>query len=144
MSIAHTLSPVAEALTVTRRDRCLFRARELSDTTVLVAPVGEIDATNAQELLRYVQESLKKHHQLVLDLSRVTFFSISAFPTLSAIDTRLTHGDMDWVMVPSPEVSRVIRVCDRDGTLPTAANIVSAVAGLARGVRRLYLAAPPL
>jgi anti-anti-sigma factor len=143
MSFAHTLSPTADTLAESR-DRCLFRARELSDSTILVAAVGEIDAINASELLAYVQNSLQKHHQLVLDLSRVTFFSISAFAILSAIDTRCTRGDMDWVLVPAPEVSRALRVCDRKGVIPTAANIVSAVAGLARGVRRLYLAAPPL
>jgi anti-anti-sigma factor len=143
MSFAHTLSPTADTLTESS-DRCLFRARELSDSTILVAAVGEIDAINASELLRYVQDSTKKHCQLVLDLSRVTFFSISAFTTLTSIDARCTRGDMDWVLVPAPEVARALRVCDRDGVIPTAANIVSAVAGLARGMRRLYLAAPPL
>jgi hypothetical protein len=36
------------------------------------------------------------------------------------------------VLVPGSEVERLLRVCDPDGIMPTAPNIVSAVAVLAR------------
>ena len=116
-----------------RADRGLFRARELSATTVLVAAVGEIDASNTGDLLRYVETHLASYDQLVLDLSRLAFFGTDGYSTLHSIDVRCSRRGVDWVLVPGPEVARVLRVCDLDGLVTTANNIVSAVAALARG-----------
>jgi anti-anti-sigma factor len=116
-----------------RTDRSQFRTRELSATTVLVTAVGEIDAANSGELLHFVEKLLPNYDQLVLDLSQLGFFATDGYSALHSIDTRCKRRGIDWVTVPGPEVSRVLRVCDPEGLLNTAGNIVSGVAALARG-----------
>ena len=134
MSVATTAEPLAlTRLGRDRADRGLFRSRELSATTVLVAAVGEIDASNTGELLSYVEKLLGSYDQLVLDLSRLSFFGTDGYSTLHTIDVRCSRRGIDWVLVPGPEVARVLRVCDTDELIITAGNIVSAVAALARG-----------
>jgi anti-anti-sigma factor len=133
MSVA-TAAPLAiTRLGRGRTDRGLFRARELSATTVLVAAVGDVDASNSSDLLGYVEKLLPNYDQLVLDLSRLSFFGTDGFSTLHTINIRCSRGGIDWVLVPGPEVSRVLRVCDPQALMTTAGNIVSAVAALARG-----------
>ena len=145
MSLATAAAPLA----VTRpgRDRTergLFRTRELSATTLLIAAVGEVDASNSGDLLGYVEECLAGYQQLVIDLSRLTFFGTDGFSALHTVNVRCSRRGVDWVLVPGPEVERVLRVCDPEGVLITAGNIVSAVAALARGPHtHLQLAPQP-
>jgi anti-anti-sigma factor len=141
MTAAITSEPVAVSRPGRNRaERGLFRSRELSETTVLVAAVGEIDAANSAELRAFTEDHLGGYQQLVLDLSRLDFFGADGFSALHTIDVRCSRRGIDWVMVPGPEVSRMLRVCDSQGALATATNIVAAVAALARGPhRRLQL-----
>jgi len=69
-----------------RTERGLFRARELSETTVLVAAVGEIDAANSGELRTFIENHLRGYQQLVLDLSRLDFFGTDGFSALHTIN----------------------------------------------------------
>jgi anti-anti-sigma factor len=108
------------------------RARELSATTVLVTAVGEIDAASAPTLSERIEHHLPGYQQLVLDLSRVEFFGTAGYSVLHRMHSRCARAGLDWVLVPGPEVERLLRVCDPDEILPTAPNIVSAVAALAR------------
>lgn len=112
------------------------RARELSATTVLVAAFGEIDAASAGRLSEAVEHHLTGYRQLVLDLSRLEFFGTAGYSVLHRVHSRCARAGVDWVLVPGPEVQRLTRVCDPDGLLPTAPNIVSAVAALARSHTR--------
>jgi len=121
--------------------RCLFRARELSESTILIAAIGEIDETNADDLVDYVQSTFTRYRQIVLDLTRVDFFDEAGFSTVQLLNTRSSRRKIGFVVVPSPEVERTLGVHDPDCTLPTAGNIVSAVAALTRSDRgRLRLA----
>jgi anti-anti-sigma factor len=144
MSVATAATPLGiTRLGRDRADHGLFRARELSATTVLVAAVGEIDASNAGELLSYVEKLLADYDQLVLDLSRLSFFATDGYSTLHSIHARCSRRGIDWVLVPGPEVSRVLHICDPDELFTTAGNIVSAVAALARGPHTHLQLAPP-
>jgi anti-anti-sigma factor len=145
MSAAITSEPVAVSRPGRNRtERGLFRARELSETTVLVAAVGEIDAANSVELRTFIENHLGGYQQLVLDLSRLDFLGTDGFSVLHTINVRCSRRGIDWVMVPGPEVSRMLRACDPEGALATATNIVSAVAALARGPhRQLHLTPLP-
>lgn len=133
--------PVADnaiPLAITRPERSpvehdVVRARELSATTVLVAAFGEVDAASAAALSERIEENLSGYRQLVLDLSRLEFFGTAGHSVLHRVHSRCARTGMDWVLVPGPEVERLLRVCDPDGILPRAPNIVSAVATLARG-----------
>lgn len=112
------------------------RARELSATTVLVAAFGDIDAASAADLSERIERHLAGYRQLVLDLSRLEFFGTAGYSVLHRVHSRCMRLRIGWVLVPGIEVERLLRVCDPDRILPTASNIVSAVATLARGHNR--------
>ncbi|MCV7344540.1 STAS domain-containing protein [Mycolicibacterium rhodesiae] len=116
-----------------RTDRGAFRSRELSATTLLIAAVGEVDASNASDMLGYVENNVTGYQQLVIDLSKLDFFATDGFSALHTLTVRCSRRGIDWVLVPGPAVARVLRVCDPEGLVTTAGNIVSAVAALARG-----------
>lgn len=133
MLVARTANPRAIPRTVARNSPDLVRVRELSTTTVLVSAFGEIDAASAIDL----SENIERHigggyRQLVLDLSRLAFFGTAGYSVLHRVHSRCLRAAVEWVLVPGKEVERLLRVCDPDGILPTAPNIVSAVATLAR------------
>ncbi|MGI9142346.1 MAG: STAS domain-containing protein [Fluviibacter sp.] len=113
------------------------RSRELSDTTVLVAAAGEIDASTASDLCARIERHAAGYRQLVLDLSEVDFFGTAGYSLLHRLHSRCSRAAVNWVLVAGPEVQRLLRVCDPDGMLPTAANIVSAVAALSRSPHRI-------
>ena len=133
MLAAHNAIPVAirrEANTPVQADP--VRARELSASTVLVAAFGEIDAASAGDLSERIEGHLPGYRQLVLDLTRLEFFGTAGYSVLHRMHARCALAGIEWVLVPGREVERLLRVCDPDGILPTAPNIVSAVAALAR------------
>ncbi|QEN11898.1 STAS domain-containing protein [Mycolicibacterium sp. ELW1] len=134
MTLATTATPLAVTrLGRDRTDRGIFRSRELSATTVLIAAAGEVDASNAGDLLGYVEDNVSGYQQLVIDLSKLDFFATDGFSALHTLTVRCSRRGIDWVLVPGPAVARVLRVCDPEGLVTTAGNIVSAVAALARG-----------
>lgn len=108
------------------------RSRELSERCVLITASCDIDASTAPDLCAIVQRHATGYRQLVLDLSAVEFFGTAGYSLLHRMHTRCARAAIDWVVVAGPEVQRLLRVCDPDGILPTASNIVSAVATLAR------------
>lgn len=137
MPVTNSSPPVAVPRPERGRDECdALRARELSEVTVLVRAVGEIDASNSARLLSFVDDHVRGYKQLVLDLSRLTFFGTAGFSALQTVNMRCTRRSIDWVLVAGTEVARLLRVCDTEGALPVAANIVSGVATLARGPHR--------
>jgi anti-anti-sigma factor len=81
---------------------------------------GEIDATNARDLGRFVERHAKASVQLILDLSEVQFFGTRGFATLYFIDVTCSRNDVDWMIVAGREVRRVLDICDPDGILPVA------------------------
>lgn len=133
MLVARTAKPhTAMPRSAAKMGADLIRARELSATTVLVAAFGEIDASRATDLSERIEQHLDGYRQLVLDLSRLTFFGAAGYAVLHRVHSRCSRSSIDWVLVPGKEVERLLRVCDPDGILPTAPNIVSGVARLAR------------
>ena len=113
-------------------ERDLVRARVLGESTIMVSAFGEVDAATAPALADEIQRHLGGYRQLVLDFSRLDFFGTAGHSMLHRLHTRCLRTGVDWVLVPGPEVNRVLRVCDPEGDLPTASNIVSAVALLTR------------
>jgi anti-anti-sigma factor len=85
-------------------------------TVITVA--GELDAANSDELAAYVQQSIKRSRKLILDLRDVKFLGTAGFSALHRINVICSGAQAYWAMVPSPAVSRLLRVCDPDGTLP--------------------------
>jgi hypothetical protein len=55
---------------------------------------------------------------------------------------RCAHSDVDWMIVGSPAVRRVLSICDPEGELPLADNLPSALERLGRLAQRCYHVAP--
>jgi anti-anti-sigma factor len=137
MLVAKDTNPLTVARPlVDRGERQALRARELGARTVLLAVTGDIDAATASGLFDDLERQIRGYRQLVLDLSGVDFFGAAGYSLLHRLHVHCTRASIDWVVVTGTEAQRLLRVCDPDGIFPTAANIVSAVAALARGPHR--------
>lgn len=119
-------------LAADRPDPGFLRARALSENTTLLVACGAVDAASADNLRDGIERHLGDHSQLVLDFSQLDFFGTAGFSVLNDTHARCGRTAVDWVLVPGPEVRRLLRICDPDGVLPTAPNIVAAVAALSR------------
>lgn len=115
--------------------RARFSASQLTPTTVLVSVTGDVDASNALELIRYAERHAPASGELVLDLSGLTFFGTQGFSALHNINVNCSRFAVNWVLVPSSDVHRLLRVCDPAGGLPVAESIELAEAVLKHGPR---------
>jgi anti-anti-sigma factor len=98
-----------------------FSTEWLTPNVVRISAEGDIDASNAAELARYVFGRAANSRRLVLDLQNVNFFAAEGFLTLRAIDARCADAAVTWMLLPSGAVSRVLQICDPQRNLPAAA-----------------------
>ncbi|WP_240760925.1 STAS domain-containing protein [Mycolicibacterium sp. CR10] len=101
-----------------RCGRATFALRHCSPTRIAVAVRGEVDAVNGRALGRYVERHTRVSQQLVLDLRAVDFSGTQAFNALFFISVYCARRDVDWAIVGSRPVQRLLRVCDPQGELP--------------------------
>lgn len=94
-----------------------FSARRSRGCTVITVD-GELDAANADQLAAYVQRSIMSSRRVILDLRGLEFIGTAGFSALHRINVACSRTQVRWAMVSSPAVSRLLRVCDPDGTLP--------------------------
>lgn len=104
-----------------------FTAQWVSSVAVIGA-YGELDASNANQLANYVQRCSAHAKRVIVDLTGLEFFGTAGFSALHTINVRCAGADVEWAVVPGTAVSRLLRICDPDKTLPTTD---SAAAGLA-------------
>jgi anti-anti-sigma factor len=109
-----------------------FGVRRPSAIRVAVAVMGDIDALNARDFGRYVERHTDTSRQLVLDLRAVDFFGSDGFTALYYISVHCARSDLDWSIVASPAVRRLLSICDPDGKLPLAEDLPSALGRLDR------------
>lgn len=108
MSVAQSWQQSRTAQFATRRD---------SSGTVISVD-GELDAANADQLAAYVQRSIGRRRRVILDLRGLKFIGTAGFSALHRINVACSAAQAYWTMAPSPAVSRLLRLCDPDGTLP--------------------------
>lgn len=125
-----------------RCGRATFSVRTTSSTRTVVAAVGDLDAVNARALGRYVERHLRFSKQLVLDLRAVDFAGSLAFTALYYISVHCSRGDVDWIVLGSHPVRRLLSICDPDGELPLADDLLSGLGRLDRLARGRYHIAP--
>jgi anti-anti-sigma factor len=121
-----------------------FATRWLQPSTGVITAHGELDAANAQEFVDYALRHAPHIERLVLDLTRVDFFGTSGFSALHTINVRCAGEKIQWALVPSAAVTRLLRICDPDSALPICSSVdvaLSAVQGEPR--RLLQLVAKP-
>jgi anti-anti-sigma factor len=121
-----------------RWGRASFAVRHPSSTRVAVAVTGEVDAVNGRDLGRYVEAHAGISKQLVLDLRAVDFFGTQAFTALYYVSVHCARGDVDWMIVGSHPVRRLLSICDPAGELPLVDDLPSALTRLDRLAQRRH------
>lgn len=119
-----------------------FSARTEPSGTVITVD-GELDAANADQLAAYVQRSVSRSRRVILDLRGLEFIGTAGFSALHRINVVCSGAQASWAMVTSAAVSRLLRVCDPDGTLPVTAPsdepLLDSITWTARDARRPLL-----
>ncbi len=133
---SHSRTPAS-----TSEERCgsaTFAARQCSANRIAIAVLGDVDAVNGRELGRFVQRHTRVSKQLVLDLRAVDFFGTQGFTALYYISVHCARSDVDWAIIGSPAVRRLLSVCDPEGELPLADDLATALARLDRLTHGLH------
>jgi anti-anti-sigma factor len=107
-----------------------FTSSLIGSTMVLVTSEGEIDACNARGLAAYIEGVLAGKRRLILDLRGLTFFGTPGFSALHYVHVTCSRRDVNWVLVPGAEVSRILRICDPQQRLPVADTLEHAIAAV--------------
>jgi anti-anti-sigma factor len=92
----------------------------------VVAVTGEIDASNIHHLTDYAQHHLGAGRPVVIDLTGLDFLGAQGIPALLDINGRCGDAGVEWSLVPSHAVSRLLRICDVDG-LPVVSSVDEAL-----------------
>jgi anti-anti-sigma factor len=114
-----------------------FTTRRLEPSVSVITARGDLDASNAQEFVNYALRDAERTERLALDLTGLDFFGTAGFSALHTLNVRCASVGVEWVLVPSNAVSRVMKICDPDSTLPVAATMPAGLAQLRADQRRL-------
>ena len=85
---------------------------------VVITAHGELDASNANQLVDYVRRCAAHAKSVIVNLSGLDFFGTAGFSALHTINVRCAGADVRWAVVPSKAVSRLLPICDPDHALP--------------------------
>ncbi|MGA9361209.1 MAG: STAS domain-containing protein [Mycobacterium sp.] len=102
--------------------------RRLNSSVAVISAHGDIDASNAGTLAKYTLGHVTSCRRLILDLRGLDFFGAKGFSALHKVSAGCAHAGIGWALVPSAAVSRVLRICDPQGTLPAASTLDAALA----------------
>lgn len=104
-----------------------FTTRRLSSSVALVSVEGELDFTNAAELIDTATGVADDESGVVIDLSGVEFFGSAGFSALHVLHERYSARSTPWAVVPSRNVDRVVRICDTDAVVPLRTSLAGAL-----------------
>lgn len=89
---------------------------------VVVTVGGAIDAANARAFADRVIEHAAPHRRLTLDMTEVTFLAVEGLTALHAVNAALARADVEWDILPSEAVQRVLSICQMSGLLRILPN----------------------
>ena len=104
-----------------------FASRRLRSSVAVVRADGGI-ASNADAMTEYTLNHLKRCRGLILDLRGLDFFGTEGFTALHRVSVCCARDGIGWVLVPGGAVSRLLRICDPQATLPVASTLEAAMA----------------
>jgi anti-anti-sigma factor len=96
----------------------------------IVSAYGDIDGTNARTLTDYAVVKTLRCRGMIVDLSGLEFFGTEGFLALHRISVSCARAGIGWAVVPGAAVSRLLRICDPHGLLPTGDTVDTALATL--------------
>jgi anti-anti-sigma factor len=139
MSSVHPTRPDSPENLIERIDchGARFATRWLRPSIAVITAHGELDAANAQEFVDYALRHASQTERLVLDLSGVEFFGTAGFSALHSVNVRCAGEKIQWALVPSSAVTRLLRICDPDSTLPMNSSVETALSEVQGEPRRL-------
>lgn len=132
-----TASTTSRPVDRTESHTASFATRWLQPSVAVITAHGDLDASNAQDFVDYTLRHAARAQRLALDLSGVDFFGTAGFSALHTLNVRCAGAGVEWVLVPSNAVSRLLRICDPDSALPIAATVPAALSRLQAEQRRL-------
>lgn len=86
-------------------------AATVTPNSIVVTIVGELDASNAHDLARYVERHSAATDTLFIDLREVTFFSTAGLAVLRRVEHQYGQCGSRWRLLASPAVRKVLRLC---------------------------------
>jgi anti-anti-sigma factor len=119
-----------------------FATRWLKPSTAVITAYGELDAANAQEFADYVLRHSAHADNLVIDLGSLDFFGTAGFSALHTVNVGCAGNAVQWAVVPSSAVTRLLRICDPDSALPVCASVDFALSAVQRERRKLLQLVP--
>ncbi len=103
-----------------------LRCSRSEPSVVVVSVLGHVDASNIDELACYTARVRGPLDGVVIDLGGVDFFGTEGVSVLMHMNGS-RGGPTGLVVVPSPAVARLLRLCDPQPPLLVAADIDAAV-----------------
>ena len=128
--MTETLVRHAAPPSLTKRHATRFNTRWTMTSVAILYAHGNIDATNASTLTDFALAQTGRCRGLILDLSGLEFIGTEGFSSLHRIAVSCARVGTVWIMVPSAAVSRLLQVCDPDGSLPAVDTVDAALASL--------------
>jgi len=128
--MTHTIAPLINPLSPMKRHAARFDTRWTKSSMAIVSAYGDIDASNASILIDYAFGNAARCRGLILHLNGLEFFGTDGFSALHRVSVRCAHDQIGWMVVPGAAVSRVLRICDPHGSLPTIDTVSAALANL--------------
>lgn len=121
-----------DAIFSTPQKRHLARldTRWIMSSVAIVSAHGDIDGTNASTLAEYALANAVRCRGLILNLPHLEFFGTEGFSALLRVSVCCARAGTSWKLVAGAAVSRLLRICDPDGSLPTVDSVDAALAGL--------------
>lgn len=104
---------------------------------------GEVDAANIDTLTRHLRPLVPNGGALIVDLAGLEFLGGAGLRALIALNIECARTDTTWAVIAGHAVDRLLRVADRDGTLPAFGSATEALLHVRRtnpGRRSLQLA----
>jgi anti-anti-sigma factor len=99
----------------------------ISYTATVVTATGEVDASNIERVTRYIRATLRGDRPLVVDLSELSFFGAQGIPALFSVGEACVKAGIDWAVVASHPVQRLLRIGDKDNQLPAVGSVSDAL-----------------
>jgi anti-anti-sigma factor len=115
-------------LSSAKRHDARFDTRWTTSLTAIVHVNGDIDGSNAATFTDHAFVNAVRSRGLILDLTDLEFFGTEGFLALHRVSVRCAHAEIRWVVVPGTAVSRMLRICDPHGSLPTVDTVDAALA----------------
>lgn len=107
-----------------------FSTQWLPPAVAVVTVHGELDAANTPQFLHYTLHHLTHCKGLALDLSGVHFLGTAGYSALMTLGAQCANHSVDWKLVPSAAVTRLLKVCGPDHGLPVERSADEALSAL--------------